>query len=100
MPFTPKTDWEELPSTATPVTGTELTRIENGIADVTDLAEAAVPETRTVNAKPLSGDIVINGADVLATGYTLGSAGAVAATDSLNAAVSKLEARIVALEGA
>lgn len=38
------------------------------------------------------------GAQVLATGYTIGTAGAVAAADSINAAIGKLEARIVALE--
>lgn len=39
-----------------------------------------------------------SGADVLLTGYTPEVAGAVAATDSVNAAIAKLEARIAALE--
>jgi len=38
------------------------------------------------------------GADVELTGYTIGSAGAVAATDSVNEAIGKLEARIAAIE--
>lgn len=101
MPFTPKTDWEELPSTATPVTADELTRVENGISDVTDLAEAAVPSARTVNGKALSANITLNGADIPATGYTIGTGVvAVTAADTLNAAIAKLEARLVILEGA
>lgn len=98
MPFTPKTDWEDLPSTATPVTATELTRVENGIADAMDLAEAAVPETRTVNAKALTSNIVLDGDDIVATGYVIGTAAALADTDTLIEALGKLEARIVALE--
>lgn len=98
MPFTPKTDWQDLPNTTTPVTAAELTRVENGIADATDLAEAAVPATRTVNAIALSSNVVLDGDDLLATGYTIGTAAAVAATDTLNEAIGKLEARIVALE--
>lgn len=38
------------------------------------------------------------GAQVTLTGYTAGTAGSVAAGDSANAAIAKLEARIVALE--
>lgn len=38
------------------------------------------------------------GADVHLTGYTSGSAGNVAAGDSVNGAIAKLEARIAALE--
>jgi len=38
------------------------------------------------------------GSDVLLTGYTAGTAGDVAATDTLAEAIAKLEARIVALE--
>ena len=33
MPFTPKLDWQDSPSTATPITASELIRIENGIAE-------------------------------------------------------------------
>lgn len=98
MPFTPKTDWEDLPSTDTPVTAAELTRMQNGIADATDLAEAAVPATRTINGESLSANITLNGAEIVATGYTIGTAAAVAATDTLNAAIGKLEARILELE--
>lgn len=38
------------------------------------------------------------GADIVLTGYAAGTAGAVAATDSVNAAIAKLEARLAALE--
>lgn len=40
------------------------------------------------------------GADVILTGYSAGAAGNVAATDTANAAIAKLEARIAALETA
>jgi hypothetical protein len=40
------------------------------------------------------------GATVVMTGYTSHAAGAVGATDTLNVAMEKLEARIIALEGA
>lgn len=38
------------------------------------------------------------GTQVTLTGYTAGTAGAVAAADTVNAAIAKLEARIAALE--
>lgn len=152
MPYIPKTDWEDLPSTATPVTAAELVRIETGIADVTEAvdnlpapleigsgadqaaagnhthsgltADAAagtasvrtlgtgaqqaaagnhthatlVPTTRTVNGSALSANITLDGADLALTGYAIGTAAPVAATDTVNAAIAKLEARIVALE--
>jgi hypothetical protein len=40
------------------------------------------------------------GANVKLTGFTTGAAGAVAATDTINQAIAKLQARIVALEAA
>ena len=40
------------------------------------------------------------GADVVLTGYTAEDAGEVSATDTANAAIAKLEARIAALETA
>jgi hypothetical protein len=46
---------------------------------------------------PLTAD---TGATVVLTGYTIQSAAAVAATDTVNHAIGKLEARIVALESA
>src|SRR5690606_27641284 len=177
MPFVPKTDWEDLPSTATPVTAAELTRLEQGVSDVFDIAEAPVtaadisdasatgqavltaasqaaartaigagtsslalgatsstaaagdhthagltadaaagtasirtlgtgatqaaagnhthsnlvPTTRTVNGAALSANVVLDGGDILATGYVGVAAAPVAATDTLNAAIAKLE---------
>lgn len=38
------------------------------------------------------------GADVAITGYTIGTASALSATDTINQALGKLEARVVALE--
>lgn len=54
------------------------------------------PTAANVGAAPTSHTHV--GTAVTLTGYTIGTAGAVAAADTLNAAIAKLEARIVALE--
>ena len=55
-----------------------------------------VPTTTTVNSKALSSSITLNGADVALTGYTKpGSTSAVSASDTINAAIGKLEAGIL-----
>ncbi|UEM46153.1 hypothetical protein SEA_PINKCREEK_93 [Mycobacterium phage Pinkcreek] len=59
---------------------------------------ALVPPTRTVNGKALSANVTLGGGDVALTGYAAGTAEPVAATDTVNAAIAKLEARIAALE--
>ena len=41
MAFEPRTDWEDLPSTDTPVTAADLIRIENGIKEASDDADEA-----------------------------------------------------------
>jgi hypothetical protein len=52
----------------------------------------AVPTTRTINGNALSADVTLDAADVALTGYTKPNAtGAVAATDTVNAAIGKLE---------
>jgi len=51
-----------------------------------------VPTTRKVNNNALSADITLSGADIAATGYTkAASVAAIAATDTINAALGKLE---------
>ena len=51
-----------------------------------------VPTTTTVNSKALSSDITLNGADVALTGYAKAeTASAVAATDTINQAIGKIE---------
>ena len=47
----------------------------------------------TVNGKAINTNPVLNGADILATGYVAGTAADVAATDNLNQAIAKVEAR-------
>lgn len=92
-------------------------------ADVTDLGDAAtldvgtaagtvaagnhthtqyVSTTRTVNGKPLSANVTLTGADAALTGYAIGTVAeaAVAPTDTVNAAMAKLEKRIADLEAA
>ena len=47
----------------------------------------------TVNGKAINTNPVLNGTDILATGYAAGTAADVAATDNLNQAIAKVEAR-------
>jgi hypothetical protein len=51
-----------------------------------------VPTTTTVNTKALSSNITLDGADIALTGYAKAeTASAVAATDTINAAIGKIE---------
>lgn len=64
--------------------------VASGVAKI-DLSRL-VPNTRTINSKSLSGNIVLSGADILATGYSKAkTASPIVATDSINAALGKLE---------
>ena len=54
-----------------------------------------MPQTTTVNSKALSGNITLDGSDIALTGYTEASAAsAIAATDTVNEAIGKLEYKI------
>ena len=55
--------------------------------------EIAAIKAYTVNGKAINTNPVLNGADILATGYAAGAAADVAATDNLNQAIAKVEAR-------
>lgn len=54
----------------------------------------------TVNGKAINTNPVLGGADILATGYAAGTAEDVAATDNLNQAIAKVEARAKNAEAA
>lgn len=75
----------------------ESVKVNNTALTITDKTvnvdlSGYVPTTRTVNSKALSGNITLGGADVKLTSYTKAStAAAVAATDTINAAIGKLE---------
>jgi len=72
--------------------GTTITVDENGVISAQVDTSGLVPNTRTVNSKALSSDITLNGADIALTGYTKASAAAdVAATDTVNQAIGKLQ---------
>lgn len=64
-------------------------------AQITDLQgklDAKVNKTTTINTKPLSSNVVLGGADIALTRYAKpGAAAAVGATDTINAAIGKLE---------
>lgn len=81
MVFIPKTNWANAPATTTPITATELIRIENGIVESID--QNLNQEVRLVNVE----------SDVAAIPTTI-------ATDisSLNSRVGVAEADILALE--
>jgi hypothetical protein len=74
----------DIPSLAT----SKITGLDTALA-------GKVPVTRTVNKKALSSDVVLGGADIALTGYVKGSSSAaIAATDTVNAAIAKLEVRV------
>jgi hypothetical protein len=74
----------DIPSLAT----SKITGLDTALA-------GKVPTTRTVNEKALSTDIILGGADIALTGYVKGSSSAaIAATDTVNAAIAKLEVRV------
>lgn len=103
------------PATFTPAAHTHEAADVTGLGDsaLLDVGTAAgtvaagnhthsnyVPTTRTVNTKALSANVVLNGADVALTGYEIGTEAeaAVAAADTVNEAIAKLEKRIADLE--
>lgn len=62
MSFTPKTDWEDLPSTNTPISAAELTRIETALGEAYDLEqEYEIAPGLTVTLK----DMVVLGETLL-----------------------------------
>lgn len=76
---------------AASVTGTTITWTELGKWIDQSLF---VQKTQTVNGKALSGNITLDGSDIALTGYTTtGISGDVAATDTINAAVAKVEVK-------
>lgn len=70
-------------------------------ATLTAAAAAGTPSIRAIGTTATTaaaGNHAHTGAQIALTGYTAGSAGNVAAADTVNAAIAKLEARIAALE--
>lgn len=74
--------------------------IEAARSDAKNVADMKTVSDYTVNSKKISTNPVLNGSDILLTGYTQGTdATDVAATDSVNAAIAKLQNQITAVEG-
>lgn len=70
----------------------------NDKADTDDLSNY-VPTTRTINGLSLSENRVLDGGDIALTGYAKGTASTpIAATDTVNAAIAKLENKIGNIE--
>ena len=68
------------------------THTASQITDLQGKLDAKVNKTTTINTKPLSSSVVLSGADIALTGYAKpGAAAAVGATDTINAAIGKLE---------
>ena len=84
-----QSDWNQTDSTADDF-------IKNKPTIPTTAAEVgAVPTSRTVNGNALSADVTLDGADIAVTGYTKpASTSAIAASDTVNAAIGKLETAI------
>ena len=82
-------DWNQTVTTAGDYIKNKPT-IPTTAADV-----GAVPTTRTVNGNALSADVTLDGADIAVTGYTKpATTSAIAASDTVNAAIGKLEAAL------
>lgn len=71
-------------------------RIETAEADI-DQAQADITEIKayTVNSKAINTNPVLGGGDIALTGYTTVDGGTVAATDTINGAINKLESSLV-----
>lgn len=71
-------------------------RLETAESDI-DQAQADITEIKayTVNFKAINTNPVLNGGDIALTGYTTVTGGTVAATDTVNAAINKLESALV-----
>ena len=72
------------------LTGTADKALKDGSGNT--ITSYYVPTARTINSKALSSNIVLNGADLAITGYSKpSSTSALAATDTINVALGKLE---------
>lgn len=70
--------------------GIKLSGVQNAI----NAAKATV-DAYTVNAKAISSNPVLSGADITLTGYSTVKGGAVAATDTINQAINKLDDALI-----
>ena len=65
-----------------------------GVQDAIDAAKSAV-EAYTVNKKAINTNPVLGGADIALTEYSTVDGGTIAATDTINTAINKLETSLV-----
>ena len=75
----------------------DINGLDDALAEKADAADLSgyVPTTRTINGLSLAENRVLDGGDIALTGYTKGTTStAVAATDTVNAAIAKLENQI------
>ena len=70
--------------------GIKLSGVQNAIS-----AAKATVDAYTVNAKAISSNPVLSGADITLTGYSTVEGGAVAATDTINQAINKLDDALI-----
>lgn len=97
-------DWNTLankPTTFAPTIGATATTAVAGNDTRLTAAAAGTPSVRAIGTTATTaaaGNHAHTGAQVPLTGYAAGTAGPVAAADTVNAAIAKLEARIAALE--
>lgn len=90
MPFVEKNDWEDTPSTSTPITAAELLRIEAGIE------EGVVPATETQ-----SGNVQLATAQEMSTGVDLSRVPSVKRVkDYVTSAIATVNTPIIVLGAA
>ena len=75
-----------------------IAAVAENTSDITNLAGLKINNnpisTTSTDGKTSIQDVILTGADVVITGYAKGTAGNLAATDTINQALGKLEARV------
>lgn len=81
---------------ATDSTNVAIGKLQKGITD--QIANLTTTQNYTVNSKKINTNPVLTGADIKLTGYTAVTGGKLAATDTINAAMNKLDTAVTALD--
>lgn len=90
-------DVQDKPTTF-PAAWDDVTGVPAALTAAQAAGTASIRAIGTTATTAAAGNHTHTGSQIALTGYTAGTAGNVAATDSVNAAIAKLEARIAALE--
>lgn len=77
-------------------TNVAIGKLQKGITN--QIANLTTTQNYTVNSKKINTNPVLTGADIKLTGYTAVTGGKLAATDTINAAMNKLDTAVTALD--